>query len=59
MYKLKIKRSDAESITTKYFKTLQEVAEFIKIAFSVNSLEEMLKIQKEFNFRFYLTYKRG
>lgn len=59
MYKLKIKRSDADSITTKYFKTLQEVAEFIKITFDVDSLEEVLKIQKEFNFRFYLTYKRG
>lgn len=40
-------------------KTLQEVAELIKIACDAKTLEEVLKVQKEWSIRFYLTYKKG
>lgn len=57
MYKLKIKRTDQECITTKYFNTIQEVADYFSLILNINCLEDMLKSQKEFNFRFYLSYK--
>ena len=58
MYKLKIKRADQQSTTTKFFKTLQEVAEQIKTTCHASSIAEVLKAQKEFNYRFYITYKK-
>ena len=58
MYKLKIKRTDQQSITTKYFNTIQEVSDHLSICLNVNSLDDMLRLQKEFNFRFYLSYKK-
>lgn len=59
MYKLKIKRTDQICITTKFFNTIQEVAEYFSMILNINSLEDMLKSQKEFNFRFYLSYKKN
>ena len=58
MYKLKIKRTDQQSITTKYFNTIQEVSDYLRICLNVKSLDDMLRLQKEFNFRFYLSYKK-
>ena len=58
MYKLKIKRTDQQSITTKYFNTIQEVSDYLSICLNVNFLDDMLRLQKEFNFRFYLSYKK-
>lgn len=59
MYKLKIKRADQICITTKYFNTIQEVADYFSIILNIRSLEDVLKSQKEFNFRFYLSYKKN
>lgn len=55
MYKLKIKRTDQQSITTKYFNTIQEVSDYLSTCLNVNSLDDMLRLQKEFNFRFYIS----
>lgn len=58
MYKLKIKSQHSSSTTTKFFNTLQEVAEQIKTICNASNLAEVLKHQKEFNFRFYVTFKK-
>lgn len=39
-------------------KTLKEVADQMRTACGAESLEEVLKVQKEWNIRFYLTYKK-
>ena len=58
MYKLRIKRTDQLAITTKYFKTIQEVAEYLKNNLNIETAADIARSQKEFNFRFYLSYKK-
>lgn len=57
MYKLKYKaQGDAPQVY--YFKNLQEVfAEIFKICES-NKIEDILKVQKEYNLRFYISLKK-
>jgi len=55
MYKLRIKSSEYESVTTRYFDTLQEVAENVKRTLNAESIEEIIKKQKEYNIRFYIS----
>lgn len=54
MYKLKYKaQGDVPQVY--YFKTMQEVfSEICKICES-NKIEDILKVQKEYNIRFYVT----
>lgn len=56
MFKLKHK-AYGEELQHEEFKTLQEVTERIKQLTSSETLQEVLKAQKEFNIRFYITYK--
>lgn len=58
MYKLKIKRADQATSTTKYFNTLQEVAFYLNNFLNISTLSSMLREQNENNFRFYLSYKK-
>lgn len=57
MYKLKYKaQGDVPQVY--YFKTMQEVfAEIFKICES-SKIEDILKIQKEYNLRFYISLKK-
>lgn len=57
MYKLKYKaQGDVPQVY--YFKTMQEVlGEICKICES-NKIEDILKVQKEYNIRFYISYKK-
>lgn len=55
MYKLRIKSPDYESVTTRYFNTLQEVAKNIYFSLNAKTIQEVLKKQKEYNLRFYIT----
>ena len=41
------------------FNTIQEVAEHIKTICDAKTLQDILKVQKEFNLRFYLSYKKN
>ena len=54
-YKLKIKAFNCESVTTKEYNTLQEVADKIKEICNANNLKEILKVQKKYNIRFYIS----
>ena len=54
MFRLRIKRDGQTAITTKFFNTLQEVAEEIKTICQADTIQEILKAQKEFNYRFYV-----
>lgn len=56
MYRLKHK-VQGEELQREEFKTLQEVAARIKQLTEANTLQEVLNAQKEFNIRFYITYK--
>lgn len=56
MYKFKYK-AQGEEAQVFYFNTLQEVADCIKLLCEADSLQKVLEVQKEFNIRFYLTYK--
>lgn len=56
MYKIKIVSKYDEPRTAE-FKTLQEVAAFIRGALCVDSLAELVKMQKESQVRIYLTHK--
>lgn len=56
MFRLKIKSVNYTAETTKFFKTLEEVAHEIARICNAKTLEEVLKKQKEFNFRFYIKY---
>ena len=58
MFKLKHK-VQGEELQHEEFKTLQEVAARIKQLTDAETLQEVLKAQKEFNIRFYITYKAG
>lgn len=58
MYKFKYKVQN-EQPEVFYFNTLQEVAEHIKTICDAKTLQDVLKVQKEFNIRFYLSYKKN
>lgn len=58
MYKFKYKVQNEEPEVF-YFNTLQEVAEYIKTICDAKTLQDVLKVQKEFNIRFYLSYKKN
>jgi len=57
MYQLKHK-IQGEELAVESFDTLQEVADRIKLLTEANTLKDVLKAQKEFNIRFYLTWKK-
>ena len=57
MFKLKHK-VQGEEMAVETFKTLAEVADRIKFLTDAETLADVLKAQKEFNIRFYLTYKK-
>ena len=54
-YKLKIKAFNCVCETTKEYKTLQEVADKIKEVCNADNLKDILKAQKEYNIRFYIS----
>lgn len=54
-YKLKIKAFNCSTITTNEYKTLQEVADKIKEICNTDNLKDILKAQKEYNIRFYIS----
>lgn len=56
MYKFKYKVKN-ELPEVFYFNTLQEVANYIKTLCEAETLQNVLKVQKEYNIRFYLSYK--
>lgn len=58
MYRLKVKTLNEQPIVFN-FNTLQEVAEHISKFCNAANLSQVLKFQKEFNVRFYLSYKKG
>lgn len=58
MYKFKYKAQN-EDAQVFYFKTFQEVAEYIYLLCESSNIENILKVQKEYNIRFYLTYKEN
>ena len=58
MYKLRIKKAEQQTITTKYYNTIQEVTDYLKLLLNSENLTEMLQKKKELNFRFYLSYKK-
>lgn len=55
MYKLKIKSLGCKTSTTRYFNTLQEVADNIRAMLNAETLAEVLAKQKEYNLRFYVS----
>ena len=58
MYLLKYKMQGEKDFTKKYFKSVQAVAEHMKFLCGADNLAECLKVAKEYNIRFYLTYKK-
>lgn len=57
MYKFKYKAQN-EISQTFYFKTMQEVFDYICLLCESNKIEDILKVQKEYNIRFYISYKK-
>lgn len=58
MYKLKYKFAEEKELNTRYFLTLQGVAEQIAFICGAENLADAFKVAKEFNIRFYLSYKK-
>lgn len=57
MYKLKYKaHGDIPQVF--YFKTIQGVFDEICKICESNKIEDILKVQKEYNIRFYISYKK-
>ena len=57
MYKLKYKaQGDIPQVF--YFKTIQEVFDYICLICETDKIENILKVQKEYNIRFYISYKK-
>lgn len=54
MYKFKYK-AQHEQAEVFYFNTMQEVTKYIKILCESAKIENVLKVQKEYNIRFYIT----
>ena len=57
MYKFKYKAQN-EISQTFYFKTIQEVFDYISLLCESDKLEDILKVQKEYNIRFYISCKK-
>lgn len=57
MYKFKYKAQN-EISQTFYFKTVQEVFDYIYLLCGSEKIEDILKVQKEYNIRFYISYKK-
>ena len=58
MYKLKIKRMHQASITTKYFNSTKEVAEYLAGYLNIKNIEQFTREQKETHLQIYLSYKK-
>jgi hypothetical protein len=56
MYKFKYKAQNEEPQTF-YFETLQEVFNYIYLLCDSDKIEDILKVQKEYNIRFYISKK--
>lgn len=56
MYKFKYKAQNEEPQTF-YFKTMQEVFNYIYLLCDSDKIEDILKVQKEYNIRFYISKK--
>lgn len=57
MYKLKYKaQGDIPQVF--YFKTIQEVFGYICLICDCDKIENILKVQKEYNIRLYISYKK-
>lgn len=54
MYKFKYKAMN-EPAEVLYFNTLNEVAAYIYVLCESSNLEDILKVQKEYNIRFYIS----
>lgn len=54
MYKFKYKAMN-EPAEVFYFNTLKEVTEYIYLLCESSNLEDILKVQKEYNIRFYIS----
>lgn len=57
MYKFKYKAQN-EDPQVFYFNTLKEVADYISLLCESSKLADILQVQKEYNIRFYLSYKK-
>lgn len=58
MYKLKIKRMHQTSITTKYFNSTKEVADYLADYLNINNIVQLMREQKEAHLQIYLSYKQ-
>lgn len=57
MYKLKYKaQGDIPQVF--YFKTMHEVFDYICLVCDCDKIENIMKVQKEYNIRFYISYKK-
>lgn len=56
MYKFKYKAQNEEPQTF-YFKTMQEVFNYIYLLCDSDKIEDILKVKKEYNIRFYISKK--
>jgi hypothetical protein len=56
MYKFKYKAQNEEPQTF-YFETLQEVFNYISLLCDSDKIEDILKVKKEYNIRFYISKK--
>lgn len=57
MYKLKYK-AQGDMPQVFYFKTMQAVFDYICLVCDCDKIENILKVQKEYNIRFYISYKK-
>ena len=57
MWKLKYKCKD-EELQTEYYNTLQEVTDRIMFICNADNIKDVVKAQKEFNIRFYVSFKK-
>lgn len=57
MYKFKYK-AQGEEAQIFYFKSIQEVFDYIYLLCESDKIEDILKVQKEYNIRFYISYKK-
>jgi hypothetical protein len=54
MYKFKYKAMNEPAVVF-HFNTLKEVTEYIYLLCESSNLEDILKVQKEYNIRFYIS----
>ena len=58
MFKIKSKCMNENDYIVKEFETAQEVTEYMKNCCNAKNLQDVLKAQKEYNIRFYVTLKK-